>query len=195
MRRSNPARGDAERRRLHRTGELRLAGRTRPLLLALAAVEHQDGEHAARPVPPADEMHGEGAAVLAQQIDIEPGDAPGAPRRANQGGAVGRDDIGESERPAQLRPQAQPLRQRRIDVGDAAVGGDGQQALREVVVEGEHTPEAAHRLQLAGALARHVPHLPERQRRLRRPLPGHRERLHRDLQPAPARFVERPGRT
>jgi hypothetical protein len=52
--------------------------------LRLAAVQHQDREHATQPVPAANEMHRDRTAVLAQQIDIEAGDASGTGRGADQ---------------------------------------------------------------------------------------------------------------
>ena len=81
--------GDAERRRLHGAGELRLSGCPRFLLRALAAVEDQDREHAARPMPAAYQVHRKGAAVLAQQIEVEPRDPPGPTGGPDQRRAVG----------------------------------------------------------------------------------------------------------
>ena len=76
--------------------------------------------------------------------------------------SAGTMSISVSARP-ELRPQPQPLRQRGVDVGEASVRRDGEQSLRQVVVEGERRLQSAHRLDLAGALARHVRDLPERQ--------------------------------
>ena len=89
------------------------------------------------PWPRQIELRGEGAAVLAQQIELEPRRAAlGAARHgADQVGAVGRHDVEQRQRAARLGPQAQPLRQRRVDVGDAPVGGHGEQPLRKAVVE------------------------------------------------------------
>ena len=83
---------------------------------------------------------------------------------ADQGRPVGRHHIREGERPAGFGAQGQPLRQGAVDVGDAPVGGHGEQALGQVVIEREHRPEPAHGLELARALAGHVAHLPQRQR-------------------------------
>ena len=118
-----------------------------------------------RPVAAADQLGGEGAAILAQQIELEPRRAAlGAARHgADQVGAVGRHDVEQRQRAAGLGAQAQPLRQRRVDMRDAPVGSHGEQALRKTVVEGQRRLQPAHRLDLARALAGDVGHLPQRQ--------------------------------
>ena len=58
-----------------------------------------------RPMAAADELGGEGAAILAQQIELEPGRAARRAARhgADQGGAVGRHDVEQRQRAARLR--------------------------------------------------------------------------------------------
>ena len=90
---------------------------------------------------------------------------PGAARptaRIRAAPSAGTMSISVSARP-ELRPQAQPLRQRGVDMGQPPLRRDGEQPLRQVVVEGERRLQPADRLDLAGALARHVRDLPKRQ--------------------------------
>ena len=75
-------------------------------------------------------------------------------------------------------------------MGNPAIRGHGQEALGQVVIEGKHRPEAADGLDLARALARHVVHLPERQRRVPAALGCALKGCHRHLQPAAPLPVE-----
>src|SRR5215831_3521213 len=114
---------------------------------------------------PTDELGGKHTAVLAEQVELKASCAPlGAARHGtNEVGAVGWHDVEQAQRATGFGAQAQPLRQRRVDVGDAPLGGDGKQSLRQAVVERQGRLKTAHRLDLARALARDVHHLPERQ--------------------------------
>ena len=117
----------------------------------LAAVEHEDGDDALRSMAAADQLGGEGTAVLAQQVELEPGGAAGrgAADGADQRGAIGRHDVEQRQRAPGLRPQAQPLRQRGVDMGEAPLRRDGEQALRQAVVEGERRFQPADGFDLA----------------------------------------------
>ena len=195
MRAAGVGGGDAERRRLEDARQPHLgvgvrlgAGRL------LAAVEHEHGDDAPGPMAAADELGRERAAVLAQQIELEPRRAAlGAARHgADQVGAVGRHDVEQRQRAAGLGAQAQPLRERRIDVGDAPVRSHGEQPLGKTVVEGQRRFQPAHRLDLARALAGDVGHLPQRQPlSLQAGARRREEGPHADPQPAAAAIRRR----
>ena len=124
--------------------------------LHVALIENQHGDDAARTMPPANEMRGKRATVLAQEIEIEPGDAAGARGGTDQRNAVRRHDIRQRQRLARFRPQRQPMRERGVDVNDAPVGRNREQALRQIVIERQRGLEAAHGFDLARALARDI---------------------------------------
>ena len=98
--------GDAEGRRLEDARQPHLGVGVRfGAGELLAAVEHEHGDDAPGPVAAADELGREGAAVLAQQIELEPRRAAlGAARHgADQVGAVGRHDVEQRQRRGRTR--------------------------------------------------------------------------------------------
>ena len=179
--------------RVNRSSRMGASSRAGQLL---AAVEHEHGDDALGAMAAADELGGKGAAVLAQEIELEPGGAAGlgAADGADQRGAIGwaRYRAASSAPEPDFGSQPQPLRQRGVEMGQAPLRGHGEQALRQAVVEGERRLQPAHGLDLAGALARDVGHLPERQAPLGRIADGRQKGAHGNAQPA-ARRVRRPG--
>ena len=103
--------------------------------LHVALVEHQHRDNSARTMTPANEVRRKHPAVLAQEIEIEPGRAAGASRGTDERNTVRRHDVRQRERFAGFRPQGEPMRERSIDVNDATVGRNGEQALRQIIVK------------------------------------------------------------
>ena len=159
-------RGDAERRRLEQPRDAHIGFRTPDLAAGVgAAVEHENGGHAAATLAAADQLGGEGASILAQQVDVElararAGRADGGP---HGGRRIGRQDVEQRQRAPGLRAQAQPVAERGVHMRDASVGHHGEQALRQPVVERQRRLQPADRLDLAQPLARDVGRLPDRQ--------------------------------
>ena len=119
--------GDAEWGGLEHAGQPQLGcGRAMPTRgLLLAAIEHQHGDDTLRPMAAADQLGGEGAAVLAQQVELEPrGTARRrAARGTDQGGAVGGDDVEQRERAPASRPPSGRSRNHCASVALIARGG------------------------------------------------------------------------
>ena len=130
--------------------------------LHVALIEHQHGDNPARTMAPANEMRRKHATILAQEIEIEPGGAAGARRGTDQRNTVRRHDIRQRQRLARFRPQREPMRERGVDVNDATVGRNREQALRQIIVKRQGGLEAAHDLNLTHALAGDIAYLPKR---------------------------------
>ena len=184
-------RGDGDRRRMEQAGKSELGGAG---LLGLAGAAAQNERMRQGPARSGareamQDAHRQAGAVGLDQIDIEaargalalPAAAAGDQRRA-----VGGHDLFELERAAGDlgEVEAKPLRERRVEIFDGAVGVGGEEAGRRAVEIGDGRLHLGEACLLARAVHGDLIDLPHGERAFAARARVGRHRLHGDAEPA-----------